>query len=68
MSNENSKKPSEIDTLLTIDDVAAMLRVSPKTIYNWAYRNLIPRIKIGRGLLRFRRDDILLWIDGQVAT
>ena len=56
------------EKLLTIADVAEMLRVSPKTIYNWAYRNLIPRIKLGRGLLRFRRADILLWIEAGAVS
>jgi excisionase family DNA binding protein len=61
------RHPEEPENLLTITDVSEMLRVSPKTIYNWAYRDLIPRIKLGRGLLRFRRTDILRWIESSRA-
>jgi excisionase family DNA binding protein len=57
--------PDEHENLMTITDVAELLRVSPKTIYNWAYRDTIPRIKLGRGLLRFRRTDILRWIESE---
>lgn len=56
------------DTLLTIAEVADILRVSPKTIYNWVYRRMIPSIKIGRGLLRFRREDLRRWIIEQATV
>ena len=52
----------EPTNLLTAEEVATLLRVSTKTVYNWAYRNFIPRIKFGRGLLRFRRSEIDAWL------
>ena len=48
--------------LLTPQEVATLLRVSKKTIYNWAYRSRIPCIKLGRGLLRFDRHAIAEWM------
>lgn len=51
--------------LLTIEDVAALLKVSPKTIYNWTYRDIIPHLKLGRGILRFRREEIIGWMNQQ---
>ena len=62
-SSENTKlaAPDNCE-LLTVHDVAAWIKVSHKTVYNWAYRNFIPRVKFGDGLLRFRRDEISAWI------
>lgn len=55
--------PARLDELLTIEDITAILKVSPKTIYNWTYRDLIPCLKLGRGLLRFRQSEILNWLN-----
>ena len=47
--------------LLTVDEVAAFLRVKPATVYEWAKDGKIPASKIGR-LWRFRRDDVEAWV------
>jgi excisionase family DNA binding protein len=47
---------------LEADEVAALLRVDRKTIYEAARRGDIPGvIRIGRSL-RFRRDAVLSWV------
>jgi excisionase family DNA binding protein len=51
--------------LLTVRDVAAWLRVHPKTVYGWASRQAIPTLKI-QGALRFRREDLLSFIEAAV--
>lgn len=52
-----------MDRLLTIDQLAEMLQVGKKTIYQWKYKGLIPYIKIGGGkFLRFSENDIVDWI------
>lgn len=48
--------------LLTIDQVADLLQVSPKTVRNWVYRRKIPHRKIN-GVLRFLRHEITKWIE-----
>ena len=48
--------------LLTIDQVADLLQVSPKTVRNWVYRRKIPHRKIN-GVLRFLRPEITKWIE-----
>jgi excisionase family DNA binding protein len=48
-------------TLLTVRDVAAMLRVSERTVRQYVANNTIPYIK-ANGLLRFDRDDIAKWL------
>jgi len=48
--------------LLTVKDVAAMLKVSKSTVYQWANAGLIPTCKIN-GTIRFKEPEILEWID-----
>ena len=45
---------------MTVQDVAAYLRVKPKTIYAWAGEGRIPAVKLN-SLLRFKRDEIDSW-------
>jgi excisionase family DNA binding protein len=44
------------DRLLRVDEAAAMLGLTPATLYQWAYERRIPVVKPGgpRGPLRFR--------------
>lgn len=46
--------------LLTVAEVAALLRVEVSTIYVWTSKRKIPFRKVG-GRLRFDRDEILRW-------
>ena len=49
------------DVLLTVDEVAAFLRVKPATVYEWARNGKIPASKVGR-LWRFSRREIETWV------
>ena len=40
-----------------------MLNVSVKTIYGWVYAKRIPHVKPSRSVFRFRRGDILDWLE-----
>jgi excisionase family DNA binding protein len=54
--------------LLTIDEVAGLLRTSRKAVYAIAERVQLPGItRIGRRLL-VRRDDLLSWLDERRAA
>lgn len=44
--------------IMTVKEVAELLRVKPKTIYQWAELGQIPCIKMN-GALRFDLDDIM---------
>jgi excisionase family DNA binding protein len=46
--------------LLTVAEVAALLRVEVSTLYVWTSKRKIPFRKVG-GRLRFDRDEILRW-------
>lgn len=54
--------PNPVSTLLTIDELAAELRVSKGTLYNWVYQRKIPYVKVGR-LVRFERSAIDKYLD-----
>lgn len=49
-----------VPVLLTIKEVAALLRVEVSTIYVWTSKRKIPFRKVGSSL-RFDRDEIMRW-------
>lgn len=50
-----------MDKLLTLEEVANYLQMSPKTIYGWTYTGYIPHFKVG-GHLRFDPKEIRKWL------
>jgi excisionase family DNA binding protein len=55
-------KIAPVPALLTIDDLAEMLRVSTRTLRTWRHEGeLPPAITIG-GALRWRRADVDAWL------
>ena len=52
------------DEILTLKEVAALLKVGEKTIYSMAKDAQLPAFKV-RGQWRFRRVDIDQWIEHQ---
>jgi excisionase family DNA binding protein len=55
------------DEILTLSEVATLLKVADKTVYTMAQRAEIPAFKV-RGQWRFKRQDIDLWIEQQKST
>lgn len=52
------------DEILTLPEVARLLKVAEKTVYTMAQRGEIPAFKV-RGQWRFKRADIDSWIEQQ---
>jgi excisionase family DNA binding protein len=52
---------SQCERLLTAKELAGMLAISPKTIYSYVERNMIPYYKIEANV-RFRARDIANWL------
>lgn len=48
--------------LLTIDDMAALLRVSTRTLRSWRHEGELPQPLKIHGALRWRRSDVDAWI------
>ena len=55
------------DPILTLPEVAVLLKVAEKTVYTMAQSCQIPAFKV-RGQWRFKHDDIDAWIDDQKAA
>jgi excisionase family DNA binding protein len=54
------------DEILTVAEVALLLKVAEKTVYTMAQKAELPRFKV-RGQWRFRRQDLDTWMAAQVA-
>ncbi|MBT9287956.1 helix-turn-helix domain-containing protein [Prosthecodimorpha staleyi] len=52
------------DEILTLPEVAGLLKVAEKTVYTMAQRAEIPAFKV-RGQWRFKRVDLDGWIEAQ---
>ena len=55
------------EDILTIEDVAKYLRVSERTVYDWAQKGEIPAGKIGT-VWRFKRDSIERWVNERLSA
>ena len=49
------------DNILTIEEVAKYLRVSDRTVYDWAQKGEIPAGKIGT-VWRFKKSEVENWV------
>ena len=47
---------------LTVDEVAAIVKVSTKTVYDWCSKGYMPCLKLGR-LIRIDKDEFQLRLD-----
>ena len=54
------------DDILTIEEVAKYLRVSERTVYDWAQKGEIPSGKIGT-VWRFKRSEIEQWVNDRLS-
>ena len=54
------------DDILTIEEVAKYLRVSERTVYDWAQKGEIPSGKIGT-VWRFKKSEIEKWVNDRLT-
>jgi nitrogen PTS system EIIA component len=64
MTRDGRRLENEI---LTIEEVASYLRLTPQTIYRWAQEKRIPAVKLGKEW-RFRKSIIDEWLDAQILA
>jgi excisionase family DNA binding protein len=62
-TEENGRSPA--NDILTLEEVASYLRLTPQTIYKWAQEKRIPGAKLGKEW-RFRKSIIDRWLDDQI--
>lgn len=53
--------PIALEPLLTVADVAGLLRLKPSTVRAYTERGMLPCVRIG-GRLRFHPSDVSAWI------
>jgi excisionase family DNA binding protein len=59
------RDPSDaLPSVLTVEEIARLLRVNRKTVYDAVRARAIPFARVGR-LLRFNPDAVLQWLRGQ---
>jgi excisionase family DNA binding protein len=61
-ANKVADPSPQMDPLLTMDELCALLKLEPQTIYQLTYRGKIPHFKIANRL-RFRLSEIVEWIE-----
>src|SRR3989442_5412619 len=61
---DKDRELSRDSEILTIEEVAVYLRLTPQTIYKWAQEKRIPAAKVGKER-RFRKSIIDRWLDEQ---
>lgn len=50
-----------MNSLLTIQELSQILKISKKTIYGWVHDNYVPYMKLG-GAVRFDENQIKTWL------
>jgi len=55
------------DEILTLPEVAQLLKVAEKTVYSMAQKGQLPAFKVG-GQWRFKRADLDKWIEDPKAV
>ena len=56
---------SPLSRLLTVQELADLLQVPPKTIYAWRYKGMGPTaVPVGK-YLRFRPEDVAAWLEAR---
>jgi nitrogen PTS system EIIA component len=55
------------DDILTIEEVAKYLRVSERTVYDWAQKGEIPSGKIGT-VWRFKKSEVERWVNDRLSA
>ncbi|OGV36483.1 MAG: hypothetical protein A2020_12695 [Lentisphaerae bacterium GWF2_45_14] len=53
--------------IMTVEEVADLVRVSERTVYEWAKRGDIPCGKLG-SIWRFKRSEVLRWVNEQLGV
>ncbi len=54
------------DEILTVDEVAAYLKLAPKTVYKLVSNKQIPAFRVGK-FWRFKKTEIEKWIQDNLA-
>ena len=51
------------EQILTVDEAAALLKVTTRTIRSWVAKRQIPFFRLNGRMIRFRRSSLLAWAE-----
>ena len=54
---------SEPEEIFTVNQAAEFLAIHPKTLFGWAQSHRIPHVRLGTRAIRFRRSDLLAFLE-----
>ena len=57
----------DYETLMTIEELAAYLKVTKRTIYEWLKQHRVPAVKLV-GQWRFRKERIDEWLESKESA
>jgi excisionase family DNA binding protein len=60
--HDQESATDRVEPLLRPEAVADLLACSPKTVYAWASRGVLPSVRLGR-MVRFRAQDVRRFIE-----
>ena len=67
VASTDVESPNKLPMLLTVDDVADMLRTTRRAVYAMVERRQLPGVIRIRRRVLFRTDDLLEWLDQKRA-
>lgn len=65
MSTENATSAQVLPEVMTVQEVADLLRVDVKTVRDMFHRRELPGRRVGAKIIRFSRSAVLAWLEGQ---
>ena len=51
------------ERFMTMEEVGNLMGLDRSTVYNWKRKGLLPHYKIGKRAVRFKRSEILQWLE-----
>lgn len=68
MREQHSENREDKDRLLKVPEAAALLGISPLSLYHFISQRRVPVVRISSRCVRFSRTQLLEWIEGLSHT
>lgn len=68
MREQHSENGEDKDRLLKVPEAAALLGISPLSLYRFISQGRLPVVRISARCVRFSRAQLLEWIEGLTHT